>query len=1085
MNRHKRKIFSILLSISILCSLLQITLYAETNDVDKEPNGPAITITGGVQNPNGSLSYCLSDATSLTVTVTDDEGLASVETLVGTTSGSPTIDGNQAVFPIGVGSWTIKAKNTRGVETDMSVTVFNHILGGRRMDRLAPTCTEAGWENAVAFCAFCGKDIPSLSTKKTLAPLGHTYVEQTIHGTIQKVCKNCGELEEGSEAIEHTWVTKTEGDGSACEGSYTYEECEVCHAIQNIEDKRGPGHAVNKWEITEGATCAKAGVETGVCVRCGKTQTRSFQYTGGGHQYMYFNIVEPTCTETGLKARICTVEGCPQETVTYINGVQYDPTYGLVTVKALGHSYSYGQVRIVNATCTEDGYIETLCDRCQEPNTLKREVIKAFGHTPAADDGDCTTPIKCTVCGEIAVAGKENHNYKTKSTGTSYGDGHYEECQNSGCNNKTEVKQHVNPATNASCTSSFICSVCNVTVKGSARHDFSGKPVRANNLFHTYTCQNPGCTVTEQGIHYWISDPNDCTKASTCVDCGFTQAAHGSHNWGKWVNTGDQHERYCQNDGCTGKQEAVHDFTGEGTWIVTQEATCTQTGLQYQVIPCADGCGATWQGEPVEIPAKGHQYGDPETVTDSHCGVYKKSVCRICGDILLENEGKVEHTWSTDLKVIQPATCTAEGSESYYCTVCGEMGYESSSIPALGHQISKYTYNNDATCTEDGTEIGYCEREGCNETETRVKAGSALGHDFQSYQKNGDATCLEDGTKSAKCERCDAVDTMEDEGSALGHNFVYEITEATCTKDGEEVGTCTRTGCDATETHTIEALGHSFTNYVYAGDATCFADGTLVAVCDRCNETNTKAAPETKREHNLVIIQVSQEASCEEDAIVLMECSYDDCEYEEEKQLEGSALGHDYSSWILISEATCTEGDVYESVCSRCGNIGTVTEGEPLGHDYEGGIEAEYIGPTCTQRGYTIDYCNRCGAIRRTVDETEKGDLIDHDFGEWIVVKDPTCTEDGEESRFCNVCKTVETRTIEALGHTFKDGVCVVCGVKETGGEAKPEVQPGTDSPATTPATGDKNHAGLWLALLLLSMIVVTTLTIKKKHQHQ
>ncbi len=39
---------------------------------------------------------------------------------------------------------------------------------------------------------------------------------------------------------------------------------------------------------------------------------------------------------------------------------------------------------------------------------------KAFAkHTPEADDGDCTTPVKCTVCGRVLVAAKKAHNAGT------------------------------------------------------------------------------------------------------------------------------------------------------------------------------------------------------------------------------------------------------------------------------------------------------------------------------------------------------------------------------------------------------------------------------------------------------------------------------------------------------------------------------------------------------------------------------------------------------------------------------------------------------------------------------------------------
>ena len=62
-------------------------------------------------------------------------------------------------------------------------------------------------------------------------------------------------------------------------------------------------------------------------------------------------------------------------------------------------------------------------------------------------------------------------------------------------------------------------------------------------------------------------------------------------------------------------------------------------------------------------------------------------------------------------------------------------------------------------------------------------------------------------------------------------------------------------------------------------------------------------------------------------------------------------------------------------------------------------------------------------------------DQIDINYGnhtcyssEWKVTKEPSCTETGEESLYCNYCNTlIDTRTVEALGHDYKDCVCTRC----------------------------------------------------------
>lgn len=51
---------------------------------------------------------------------------------------------------------------------------------------------------------------------------------------------------------------------------------------------------------------------------------------------------------------------------------------------------------------------------------------------------------------------------------------------------------------------------------------------------------------------------------------------------------------------------------------------------------------------------------------------------------------------------------------------------------------------------------------------------------------------------------------------------------------------------------------------------------------------------------------------------------------------------------------------------------------------------------------------------------------------DWKVTKEPSCTGVGEESLYCNYCNSlINTRTVEALGHDYKNCVCSRCGGTE------------------------------------------------------
>ena len=60
------------------------------------------------------------------------------------------------------------------------------------------------------------------------------------------------------------------------------------------------------------------------------------------------------------------------------------------------------------------GYLPYLADTNYAATTeiIVKNMIIADGHTPAEDDGDCTTAIKCAECGEIATAGAASHTEK-------------------------------------------------------------------------------------------------------------------------------------------------------------------------------------------------------------------------------------------------------------------------------------------------------------------------------------------------------------------------------------------------------------------------------------------------------------------------------------------------------------------------------------------------------------------------------------------------------------------------------------------------------------------------------------------------
>lgn len=135
-------------------------------------------------------------------------------------------------------------------------------------------------------------------------------------------------------------------------------------------------------------------------------------------------------------------------------------------------------------------------------------------------------------------------------------------------------------------------------------------------------------------------------------------------------------------------------------------------------------------------------------------------------------EVTVRHTHTPVETAGKAPTCTEEGSKAYYtCSGCGKFFEDEECtkeitdldtwkvIEPLNHSFTDYVYNNDATCTANGTETAKCDR--CDETDTREKEDSMLEHNYE----NG--TCTVCGVADPDYKPDDPVkpDNPTDSGS--------------------------------------------------------------------------------------------------------------------------------------------------------------------------------------------------------------------------------------------------------------------------------------------------------------------------------
>lgn len=179
--------------------------------------------------------------------------------------------------------------------------------------------------------------------------------------------------------------------------------------------------------------------------------------------------------------------------------------------------------------------------------------------------------------------------------------------------------------------------------------------------------------------------------------------------------------------------------------------------------------------------------------------------------------------------------------------------------------------------------------------------------------------------------------------------------------------------------------------------------------------------------------QVTVAATCTKDGVSRRICSI--CGAVEEKSVP--ATGHKFGEWTTTKEPTCTESGISTRKCSVCGTEETMIV-PSLGHSM---TATAGKAATCTEAGNSAYWtCSRCHKyFSDAAGKTEIAkdswiiNALGHDVGTRGAVA-ATCYISGHEAdTYCKRCGIVITAgaTIPATGkHTYVDGVCTVCGVK-------------------------------------------------------
>ena len=236
------------------------------------------------------------------------------------------------------------------------------------------------------------------------------------------------------------------------------------------------------------------------------------------------------------------------------------------------------------------------------------------------------------------------------------------------------------------------------------------------------------------------------------------------------------------------------------------------------------------------------------------------------------------------------------------------------------------------------------------------------------------------------------------------HNFVIllEMHEPDCDDCARRVWGCSAENCEATET--------TYDNNEYPTEHL-----TSVSVHDGL------AATCTTKGYSGTYYTCARNDACG--------AMYKDSALTEEiteAELDISALGHDFSDFEYVFDATCVDSTVTKATCKTCGyEKFEVTEAE--GHDFR---DSTFIYQSCEDicvKEYSCDFCD-AKRYERSYPSGHKYDDI---------TENVTCT-DGVRTITCSNpwCGDFYTETVEALGHKtekvpFADSDCDTDGNKE------------------------------------------------------
>jgi len=363
------------------------------------------------------------------------------------------------------------------------------------------------------------------------------------------------------------------------------------------------------------------------------------------------------------------------------------------------------------------------------------------GHIPETDDGDCTTPVYCSIpgCGHTVVPGNAAHT---------------PEADDGDCTSAVKCQfcdqivveanaTHTPEADDGDCTSAVKCQFCDQIVVEAKQHiDANGDGI----------CDNDGCTVPQavacdhtgsKTTHYSVDKEPTCNEPGfgttwvRCAGCGHTLSKESYLIPATNKHVDENKDGKCDVCGNSLVTEHVHELEH----VEAKAATCTENGnIEYWYCAGCDSYFTDAEGKnkvdaadvvvpaahKVEhVPAKEATETEDGNIEYWHCpecgGIWLDADCTTAAkleDVIIPATGVAEHVHELVHTEAKAATCFEEGNlEYWYCAGCDcyftdaegkyNIAYLSLILP-VAHKV-EHVAAKAPTCFEEGNiEYWYC-----------------------------------------------------------------------------------------------------------------------------------------------------------------------------------------------------------------------------------------------------------------------------------------------------------------------------------------------------------------------------------------